>query len=313
MTDPPSPLPLAVLGVARFGDLGALPALVASAGARLVALAEPDPALREAILSALPGTPLLPLDDILADASIAAVVVGAPTVHHGPVAVAAFEAGKHVALDAPLAASVADGRAVVQAWAAAGTVGVVGREAPRDATLEATLRGADDLLTSVARPAPAAPWRLDPDEGGGCVFELVAGHVQMLAALLGSRPVSVRGTVETGSSTEDAADLEVAFESGPRVRVRASFGGEEAAARVEVPSPDGTRTLQLPPPSPEMDPSVVGALVRAVRGEAPAAATPAAALDALVAADAVRISAKWRRALVRIELDESPPIRRSPS
>jgi predicted dehydrogenase len=61
--------------------------------------------------------------DILADPSIDAVHIATPNVSHFPIAKAAFEAGKHVLCEKPLAMSVAEARMLTQLQAAKGLRG----------------------------------------------------------------------------------------------------------------------------------------------------------------------------------------------
>jgi predicted dehydrogenase len=69
----------------------------------------------------------------LADLAVEAVFVAVPDWLHRAVAVAAFEAGKHVFLEKPMAITLADAWAIVAAWKASGRVmqlGYVLRETP---------------------------------------------------------------------------------------------------------------------------------------------------------------------------------------
>ncbi|GLZ38316.1 Gfo/Idh/MocA family oxidoreductase [Actinokineospora sp. NBRC 105648] len=55
------------------------------------------------------------LDEVLADPSVDAVAIATPAATHLPVAMAALEAGKHVLVEKPLAATYAEGRQLVEA------------------------------------------------------------------------------------------------------------------------------------------------------------------------------------------------------
>jgi len=54
-------------------------------------------------------------DDVLADPTVHAVAIATPAATHFPLAMAALDAGKHVLVEKPLTASLADGQKLVQA------------------------------------------------------------------------------------------------------------------------------------------------------------------------------------------------------
>lgn len=61
-------------------------------------------------------------EDVLADPEIDAVHINSPIPDHGPQSIAALKAGKHVACTVPMATSVEDCRAIVEAQRASGKV-----------------------------------------------------------------------------------------------------------------------------------------------------------------------------------------------
>jgi predicted dehydrogenase len=61
-------------------------------------------------------------DEVLADDAVEAIVIATPVTTHHPLAMAALEAGKHVFVEKPLAASTAEATELVEAAAAAGRV-----------------------------------------------------------------------------------------------------------------------------------------------------------------------------------------------
>ena len=94
-------LPLAVIGAGRAGQ------------ARVRALAESATACLAALVSRRdPGGPSF--GDVLADPAVAGVIVCTPNLLHAAQARAALDAGKHVLVEFPLAASPAEARALLQ-------------------------------------------------------------------------------------------------------------------------------------------------------------------------------------------------------
>ena len=100
--------------VRNFGEAG---------GARVVALSDLRP---ERLAQACDRYPALrtttDYQDLLADPAIDAIVVATPVVTHYPLAMDAIAAGKHVLVEKPLALSVAEGEALVQAAERQGVV-----------------------------------------------------------------------------------------------------------------------------------------------------------------------------------------------
>lgn len=72
------------------------------------------------------GVPARPIDEVLADDGIAALVIALPAEHHAAVAVRALGAGKHVLVEKPMALSAVDAQAMVDAARAAGRVLMTG-------------------------------------------------------------------------------------------------------------------------------------------------------------------------------------------
>lgn len=98
----------------NFAQLGALKAIV-----------EPHGPTAEKV-SAEFGVPALALDQVLADPAIQGVAFATPAEAHAKGAIAALQAGKHVYVEKPLALTVADCRAMIDAADRAGRILMVG-------------------------------------------------------------------------------------------------------------------------------------------------------------------------------------------
>ena len=134
------------------------------AAVELVACTDADPA-RAAALAAAAGLRALPLDDLLADPSIDVVVNLTPPVRHTEVSLAAIAAGKHVYSEKPLATTLADAKAIVDAAARARRParlcpGHVPRRRPPDGPRRAR-RGVDRGAARRATPPCSTSGRSD--------------------------------------------------------------------------------------------------------------------------------------------------------
>ena len=107
-------LRVAVIGAGHWG-----PNLIANfhnhARSEVVWVADPDVARQEAVRRRFPDIEVVgDMARILADASVDAVVVATPSATHYPIASEALRAGKHVLVEKPMAANVADAEALWQ-------------------------------------------------------------------------------------------------------------------------------------------------------------------------------------------------------
>jgi predicted dehydrogenase len=110
----PSPIRFAVVGVGYWG-----PNLVRNLfdleGAEISHVCDVRPEALESITRRYPGlTTTDSLNDLLADKTVDAVAIATPVTSHFPLARAALEAGKHVIVEKPLAASSAEARQLIE-------------------------------------------------------------------------------------------------------------------------------------------------------------------------------------------------------
>jgi predicted dehydrogenase len=227
-------------------------------GARLVAAADTDPAAR-ARAHALTGVPVHEtLDDLLARPDLHAVVISLPTSLHAESAMAAAAAGKHFYVEKPIAASMADGRRVLDAAARAGVVGAVGFnrrlhplfQLARRRLAEGVIGRVRAALTAFCEPFPGdalPPWRRSRATGGGVLLDLGSHHVDLLRWLLDDEVGAATATAESEVTEQDSAWLTLTMRGGAEVRSRLSYRagladfveliGERGTLRVDRHSP----------------------------------------------------------------------------
>src|ERR671931_292165 len=131
-------------GVVGLGTMGSAHArtLAASARAELVVCHDVDATRARATP---PGARFTTdFDDALAGSGLDAVVVATPEPAHREVAVAALEQGLHVLCEKPLAASLADADAIVEAAVTTSRLLAVGHVSRFDPRYEAVRRAVDD-------------------------------------------------------------------------------------------------------------------------------------------------------------------------
>jgi len=166
--------------------------------ARIVAYArqDPDRGFPEAEAA---GAQRLAAEALIASPDVDAVLVCTPNHLHRQYAEAGLRAGKHVFCEKPLALTAADADAVLEAASATDAVFMVGhlaRHIPAYAAVAGLLE-TGRLGTPVAAYANrmhcgggGRSWRMDPNVGGGVVFDLLVHDLDLLNWYLGP-PVSV--------------------------------------------------------------------------------------------------------------------------
>lgn len=206
----------------------------------IVAVAGRDAAkTHELVARECPSAVALSISEAVRTSGVDAVIVALPAAAQADVAVAAFEAGKHVLCEKPLAASVADAERIEAAWQTAGTIGMVNfcyRFIPEIAAFRAQVEAGRCGVVSIiqvewvlsSRLDPSLPhgWRSDGHAGGG-VLRNFGSHV--LDYLFHDRD-DIR---VIGSSL---STLHPARPDGSGISVAAT-GDETATVLLELPGP----------------------------------------------------------------------------
>ncbi|HSD48867.1 MAG TPA: Gfo/Idh/MocA family oxidoreductase [Actinomycetota bacterium] len=223
------------VGLVGFGLGGAVfhaPLIAATPGLSLDAIVTADPERVGRARERYPSTRVLPdVDALLSSADeLDLVVVTTPNRSHVPIALGAVEAGLHVLMDKPIAASSADARRLVSAAAERGVLFSVFQNRRWDGdflTIRRLLEG--NALGRVVRfesrferwdPALGAGWRElgAPEEGGGMLLDLGSHLVDQSIQLLGP-PTSVYAEVERrrpGAEADDEAFVALVHPGGVR-------------------------------------------------------------------------------------------------
>lgn len=200
-------------------------------------------------------------DDVTALLSAVDVVcVNSPNACHATHAIQAARAGKHVIVEKPLAVSLEQGEAIVDACRSAG-VGLAYAEelafAPRivrarDCIRAGALGEVRYVTQREAHAGPYSAWFFTRDEaGGGVLMDLACHSIECVRALLGkpaARRISadLRTFDRARSHLEDHAVLQLSFDGGAQALCEASWvleGGMQST--LEVWGSAGTLRLDL--------------------------------------------------------------------
>jgi predicted dehydrogenase len=231
----PSPLRVALLGYGLAGAVFHAPLIAAVDGLELAAIVTRDPERRAQAERDHPQAALLDSADEVwnrADA-LELVVVATPNSSHLSLAEAAIDAGLAVVVDKPLAASSADGRALVRAARDRGVVLTVFQNRRWDGdflTVRELLAsegagGLGEVLRFESRyerwrPQLTGGWREsdDPAAAGGLLYDL-GSHLVDQALVLFGPAVTVYAELDRrrpGAETDDDTFVALAHASGVR-------------------------------------------------------------------------------------------------
>ena len=205
-----------VIGAGHFGRFHALK-LAASRRAELVGISDLDPA-RAAVLAREAKTAAMPLEVLLERAD--ALVIAAPAEAHFPLASQALRAGRHVLVEKPIAASLAEADALAVLAAEQGVVLQVGHllrfSAEHRAISERMRR---PLYLDCVRIAPFKPRGTDVS----VILDLMIHDLDLVLALVDSPIASVDAVgAPVASAHEDIANARVRFENGCVATITAS-------------------------------------------------------------------------------------------
>jgi phthalate 4,5-cis-dihydrodiol dehydrogenase len=227
MTAPGAPLGLAIAGLGMAGAV-MVRAAAAHPGVKLVTVAEPNVATRNAFARDFNTPSYALLNELCDDPSVEAVYVATPHQFHAPHAIALAKAGKHIILEKPMALTLADCDAIIEAVDRAGVHLIVGHTHAFDPAVREMARivasGELGRLGMIAAwnytnflYRPRRPEELDTAQGGGILFNQVPHYIDMVRLIGGGRLRSVRAQatrLDPARPTEGSAVAFLEFEDG---------------------------------------------------------------------------------------------------
>ncbi len=263
------------------------------------------------------------VDALLADPDVNAVYISTTNELHREQVLAAAAAGKHVLCEKPLALTLDDALAMVQACRDAGVVMATNHHL-RNA---ATHRRIRDLVRSgaigkplyarvfhaVYLPPHLQGWRLDqPQAGGGVILDITVHDADTLRFILDAEPVEAVGMTQRAAMAreglEDGVMAVLRFDNGVLAQLHDAFTVKHAGTGLEIHGEQGSivgRNVMTQQPVGEVvlrtadgERSIpveheslyvrgVAAFCAALRGEGPPAATAEDGVRSLATALAV--------------------------
>jgi predicted dehydrogenase len=166
-----------------------------------------------------------------------AIIVASIAVHHGPIAVAALRAGRHVFVEKPIAADLETAQTMVRLAEENGLVLQVGHQ-------ERFVARAIGLDSAPKKPTKITATRFGPVSERGTdvsvTLDLMTHDLDMALWLIGEKPTTVEGeSLCVYSHTPDAARAKLTFASGATAHLEASRCEDGLDRVMRIDYPDG--------------------------------------------------------------------------
>ena len=218
------------IGVAGLGRAFTvmLPTFVRDSRVALVAAADPRAEARARLAADFSAKTYERVEDLCADPAVEIVYVATPHQYHAQHATLAAQRGKHLLVEKPMALTLEDCAAMIDAAKHANVHLLVGHSHSFDAPIlrarELIASGDYGAVRMIAAfnytdflYRPRRPEELDTAQGGGAVFNQAAHQVEIVRLLGGGLVRSVRaatGAWDPARPTEGAYSALLTFESG---------------------------------------------------------------------------------------------------
>jgi len=248
-----------IVGCGEVTRLWHLPALARARGLEVVAVTDTDAeaAARAARTAGLDRS-YSDIAEFMQVAGVDVVAVCVPTLNHVEVAIASFEAGRHVLLEKPPALDLHEYDRLLEVARSAGSRSLLGtnmrhlpgvrrvREEIQSGRLGQVL-AVQTLLTSDRSPDRRhSPWRGQRKTGGGALVEKAVHHIDLWRHLLGSEveEIATRSSHEDfevllSATMEDSTQVStLASDRAPQAN-QVTVVGRDASLALEVDRPHG--------------------------------------------------------------------------
>lgn len=230
----------AVVGAGYLGRFHAQK-YAALAGSTLVAVADPDEAVRNAVASELGVAACADYRELIGRVDAVSVVTPTPT--HHEIARAFLQGGAHVLVEKPMTATVAEGESLIEAARRAGRILQVGHLE----RFNAAVRALQPILTvprfvESARLAPFRSRGTDVD----VVLDLMIHDIDLILSIVRSPVVSVDAVGTSVFSSEiDIANARLRFANGCVANATASRVSLKTERRLRLFQDDAYVSLDL--------------------------------------------------------------------
>ena len=189
------------------------------------------------------------IDALLADPAVDAVYISTTNEWHAAQAISAAAAGKHVLCEKPLALSIHDALAIIEACRRAGVVLATNHHLRNAATHRAIRQLVRDgaigkalfarVFHAVQLPAHLQGWRINkPSAGAGVVLDITVHDADTLRFILDAEPVDAVAMTPpstlAGGTVEDGVMAVLRFDNGVVAQLHDAFTVPYAGTGIEI-------------------------------------------------------------------------------
>jgi predicted dehydrogenase len=234
-----SRLKIGLIGAGHFGRFHALK-LAGAARARLCGIADPD-AERALAVAREADAPVLTTEALIEAAD--AVIIAAPAELHFPLAAEALRRGRHVLVEKPIAATLAQAEALAELAGRAGKVLQVGHlERFSAAHAAVTARMGKPLYIEAVRIAPFKPRGTDVS----VILDLMIHDLDLILSLV-NEPIDHVDAVgaAVASAHDDIANARIKFGNGAVATITASRISLKTERKIRIFSQQGYLTVDF--------------------------------------------------------------------
>src|SRR5450755_1178773 len=212
------------LGVVGVGVMGANHARVLAdlADVKLVGIADSDRKQRDLVAGALGCAGYADVEALIAG-GVDAITIAAPTHLHHDLALTCIRHGVHILVEKPIASSVEEGRAIIDAAQRAGVtlmIGHVERFNPAVEAIKTAIRDEDILSIAITRVGPFPPRMSNV----GVVIDLAVHDIDLIRWFTDSDIVEVQPQLSSAvAEREDIALLQFRTASGVLAHINTNW------------------------------------------------------------------------------------------
>ena len=240
-------LKIGIIGAGRLGSFHADKA-AAHPDVELIGIADPSCTARNNLAKKYSIRAFDSFDAMLP--LLDAAVIASPTFLHFGLGIACLQAGKHVLMEKPMCASLAEGRKLVELSQKNGLVLQVGHVEefnPAWAATKKSLRS--DLMTGepVLIDAVRTSGYTFRSTDVGTVFDMMIHDIDLVLSLVASNVFSVDaiGFHIVGGPNEDVAHARIRFENGCAANLFSSRVAEKAERKMQITTATATVTVDF--------------------------------------------------------------------